>query len=69
MAATETIRAQVTCDFSDNCTNTVLIQDGGIQRARRTALNSCDWLITPDEDICPDHKSIYLRRKAANAAK
>lgn len=64
MAAFETMTAQVICDYAGGgCTNTVRIQNGGIQRVLRHARDSFDWSVIDDQNICPQHK-IPAQKKA-----
>lgn len=63
MAAVETMTAQVTCDWNNDCSSTVYRTRMGIQRIRRTARDSFDWSIIDGKDICPTHKSQALRAK------
>lgn len=64
MAAYEKITAQVTCDYAgSSCTNTVRIENGGVQRVLRTARDSFAWSIIDGQNICPDHR-IPAQKKA-----
>lgn len=64
MAAYEKITAQVTCDYGDGaCTNTVRIENGGVQRVLRLARNSFDWSIIDGQNICSQHK-VPAQKKA-----
>lgn len=64
MGVYETLTAQITCDYSDSgCTNTIRIQNGGIQKVLRIARDSFDWSIIDGQNICSQHK-VPAQKKA-----
>lgn len=68
MTATQTLTGQITCEYG-TCPNTHITRNGGIEKVRKEARDSFNWVVIEDRDICGDHAAAETRRIAKEKVK